>query len=276
LYGRSGFIHKTNHREIQMTASYFHKNLICFLYFLILILIFQGCATLRPETDPELDKHALLLARQVKAYNHHILTSKGTALIKLETGTKLETFKIAWAAVFPDKIRITFLISANPVETIISTGEQITFISHTRRHSRHSYKSKDPDMERYIHVPVKMSEMILLLLGRLWSQRIDDAYFDPSNPSLSTIVVKPKEKNSKYSISFNDTNKIHSLAKKDSSGKLKFKITIKEYTIYDSDNIPAKLEIKDNSNRTLNLKIINFISNASIKKSVFKVQTVTK
>ena len=219
-------------------------NLICFT---CLILIVPGCAPLRPVTDPELDKKALILAKQIHSYNSHIMTSKGTGLVRLETGTSYEIFKIAWAAVFPNKIRITFLISANPMETIISTGEKITFISHTGKHSKHSFKSKDPDMEKYIHVPIKMSEMILLLLGRLWSHSIDDTYFDPSDTSLSTIVLNEKKQSSRYFFHCDDTKNIDRFHKENYTGEFEFETVIKEYKTYGLDTIPGKLEIKDSS-----------------------------
>ncbi len=256
-----------------MSKQNFFLSPICFV---CLILIIQGCAPLRPTTDPELDKKALILAKQVNSYNDHILTSKGTALVRLETGTDYEIFKIAWAAVFPNKIRITFLISANPIETIVSTGEKITFISHTGKHSKHSFKSQDPDMEKYIHVPIKMSEMILLLLGRLWAHSIDDTYFEPSDTSLSTIVLNKKEERSRYFFHFDDTKNIDSFHRKNYTENLVYKITIKGYKTYGLDTIPGKLEIEDNSNRKLSLEITNFISNPAIKKSVFEIKTVSK
>lgn len=139
------------------------NNLLHLFFCVAFILIISGCAQLSPNTNPLLDKKAFL---QAQSFNQHILASKGTGWLKLETQTKVDKFKIVWAAVFPNKIRITFLIFGHPIETIIATGEKITFFSHTGEHSKYSYYSKDPNMEDYIHVPVKMSEMILVLLGR--------------------------------------------------------------------------------------------------------------
>ncbi|MCP4672334.1 MAG: hypothetical protein GY857_13630 [Desulfobacula sp.] len=250
--------------------------LLCLIFFTCIAIIIPGCAPLRPDTDPLLDQKALILAKQVHSYNDHIIASRGTALARLETGTNHEIFKIAWAAVFPNKIRITFLISANPIETIISTGEKITFISHTGKHSKHSFKSKDPDLEKYIHVPIKMSEMILLLLGRLWPHSIDDTYFAPSDTSLSTIVLNSKNERSRYFFHFDDTKNIDGFHREDYTGNLVYKIIIKGYKTYGLDIVPGKLEIKDSSNRKLNLEITNFISNPAIKRSIFQVQSVSK
>jgi outer membrane lipoprotein-sorting protein len=251
-----------------MSRQNFFTNLS---FIVCLISILQGCASHRPDTNPILDKQALHLSKQTKSFNEHITTGKGTAWATLETDTKHEKFKIAWAVVFPNKIRITFLISANPIETIIATGEKITFISHTGQHSRHSYKSKDPDMEKYIHVPIKMSEMILILLGRFPVKEFDDAYFAPWDPSLSTIVLKQKWRDTKQHLHYNDKQNIDSICLEDYTGQPVYKTMTIEYKKYGSDNIPAILEIKDNDNRKLTLEIINFIANPTIRESIFKL-----
>ncbi|MCD4721256.1 MAG: hypothetical protein K8S13_15555 [Desulfobacula sp.] len=248
------------------------QNLLCrLIYITIFILILSGCAQFRPDTNPILDKKAFFLANQARSFNQHIVTSKGTGWIRLETKTKTDRFKIAWAAVSPNKIRITFLLSGHPVETIIATGKKITFISHTGEHSKYSYNSKDPNMEDYIHVPVKMSEMISILLGRLPVKNFDDAYFSPSDTSLSTITLRQNWKGLAQSLHVNSKKRIDSLKTTDLSEKLLYEMTITKYKNNDFGTIPVKIEIKDNDNRKLTLEITNFLPNPPIKESVFQL-----
>jgi len=247
------------------------NSLYNLIYSIVFILIFSGCALHRPATNPLLDKKALLFANQTQSFNQHIITSKGTGWARIETKTKTDKFKIAWAVVSPNKIRITFLMSGLPVETIIATGEKITFFSHTGEHSKYSYNSKDPDMEDYIQVPIKMSEIILILLGRIPVKKFDNAYFSPSDPSLSSISLEQNWKGVTQSLHFNDKGKIHGLKSRDLSGKLLYEIMITQYKIYDFGNIPIKIEIKDMDNRKLTLDITSFQPNPPIKESVFQL-----
>ncbi|MCK5695359.1 MAG: DUF4292 domain-containing protein [Desulfobacula sp.] len=241
------------------------------IYFTVFILILSGCAQLRPDTNPLLDKKALLLANQARSFNQHIITSKGTGWIRLETKTKKDKFKIAWATVFPNKIRITFLLSGHPVETIIATGKKITFLSHTGEHSKYSYHSKNPNMENYIHVPIKMSEMISILLGRLPVKNFDDAYFSPSDASLSTITLRQNWKRLTQSLHLNSKGRLEGLKTTDLSGNLLYEITITKYKNNDFDTIPGRIEIKDNDHRKLTFEITNFLPNPPIKESVFQL-----
>ena len=230
--------------------------------------LLQSCASLRPDTDPALDRQAFILSKQAHTFNEHIISGKGSAFTTIENGTKKEKYKIAWAAAFPNKIRITFLISANPIETIIATGEKITFISHTGSHAKHTYHSKDPDMKKYIDVPVKMSEMVLILLGRFPVKDFNDAWFAPGDPSLSTIVLKQNWRGPKQYLQYSDKKNIRRIWLENFKGQLIYETVVKEYKKYESDNIPAKLEIKD-SKRKVTLEITNFIVNPTINERVF-------
>ncbi len=241
------------------------------IYSIVFILIFSGCAQHRSASNALLDKKALLFANQARSFNQHIIASKGTGFALVETKTKTERFKIAWAAVFPNKIRITLLISGLPIETIIATGEKITFFSHTEEHSKHSYYSKDPDMKDYIQVPIKMSEMISILLGRLPVKNFDNASFLPSDSSLSSIILKQKWKEETQSLYFNKKGKIYGIKSRDLSGKLLYEIMITQYKTYNFGDIPIKIEIKDMDNRKLTLDITSFQPNPPIKDSVFRL-----
>lgn len=241
------------------------------IYITVFILVLSGCALHRPDTNPLLDGKALFLANQARSFNQHIMASKGTGWIRLETKTQTDKFKIAWAAVSPNKIRITFLLSGHPVETIIATGEKVIFLSHTGKHSRYTSHSKDPNMKNYIHVPIKLSEMISILLGRLPVKRFDTAYFSPSDTSLSTLNLMHNWKGLTQSLFLNSTGRVEGLRTINSSGKILYEMTITEYRDTDFGSIPVKIEIKDTDDRKLTLVITDFQPNPPIKESVFRL-----
>ncbi|MCP3875197.1 MAG: hypothetical protein GY699_18840 [Desulfobacteraceae bacterium] len=233
------------------------------------LLILSGCTSIRPETNPLLDKKAFSLAHLARSSNLQIISSKGTGWARLETKEKIDKFRIAWAAVFPNKIRITFLISGHPVETIISTGQKVTFFSHTGEHAKYSVYSTDPNMENYINVPIKMSEMISILLGRFLVKKFDDAYFSPSDDSLSTITLKQKWNGQTQILHLDSKRLIDGIKSMDNTQKCLYKITILKYKTYDFGNIPIKIQITDTKKRKLILDITNFIANPPIKDAVF-------
>lgn len=138
-----------------------------------------GCAVKKPVTDPAMDKKAGALAVKAREFNSAITTSKGTGRLELTGGGRKESFRIAWAAKAPDRLRLTLMASGHPVETIAADGKKVTFISHTGRHSPHTTLSADPDLDAYIGVPVHLSEMVAILLGRIPAREFDRAWMVP-------------------------------------------------------------------------------------------------
>ena len=150
---------------------------------------------------------------------------------------------MAWAAVYPNKIRITFLLSGNPVETIISTGEKISFLSHSGKHSFYTSDAKDPDMKDYLDVPVKMSELISIFLGHIPLKEFNDAYFSPSDSSFTTIITHQERKDGIQRLNYSSNEKIIRIESLDNFGNPLYDIHVLEYKTHEADNIPVKLQI---------------------------------
>lgn len=249
-----------------MNKSYFFPS---FVIFILLVFLFSGCAPLRPQTDPEMDKEALRLSHQAKSFNQQITTSKGAAWLKLETRDSIIKYKVAWAAVHPNKVRMTFLVLGQPVETIIATGKKIIFLSHTGEHAKRSFESKDPDMENYINIPVKMSEIIAILLGRLPIKPYDDAYFAPSNHAFSFVTLHQKLNGPVQLLNFDNNQKIDFISSINSRGKRLYDYNILAFQSYDFGKIPAKIQFLDIKGQKLTLTITRFTANPEVKDSVF-------
>lgn len=239
------------------------------LVFLALGLLFSSCMPLRPKTDPLMDQKAMALANGARSYNRDIESSRGKGWAKLETPTKTERYRIAWAAVSPNKARITFLLSGNPVETVISTGKDISFLSHTGKHSLHTRNSENPDMEDYLEVPVKMSEIISILLGRFPLKAFDDVYFSPS--SQATLVTRQKDQDGLQHLTLDPHGNLNRIQSLDIYGAPLYDILVLEYQSRGSREIPVKLRIQDSEAGMLTLDITDFEPNPLIKDSVFQL-----
>ncbi len=241
--------------------------------FLILIILVSltGCNTLRPDPNPVLDNKALKYTIQAKSYNRHILASKGMGWINLKTSNKTDRFKIAWAAVFPNKIRITFLLFGHPVETIIATGQKVMFISHKGEHSPHTVNSKNIDLENYIKIPVKLSDIIMMLLGRFPIKEFDDVYFSPKDSSHSTIALWKDWKGIGQYLTVDEQGQLTGIQNTNFKDQLLYDMNIIDYKTYSENSIAAEVHIIDAQNRTMMLKITSFKVNPAIKDSVFRL-----
>jgi outer membrane lipoprotein-sorting protein len=148
----------------------------------IVILTGPGCALLGLQSGKSSDPRAEKIIHRTQAFNSQITTSKGTGQLTLTRGFRKEKYKIAWAAQSPNRLRMTLLMSGHPVETIAATGQWVTFVSHTGAHKPHSAVSADPDLNPYINIPLRLSELVSLLLGRVPERTFDTAWILPETP----------------------------------------------------------------------------------------------
>jgi len=246
-------------------------SLILMFLVWILLLLVTGCAPLRPQTDPGLDKKALVLANTILSLNQDITSSKGTGWVEVKTDTRTDKFKIAWAASAPNRIRITFLVAGHPVETIVATGNHVTFISHTDEHDPHTTFSSDPNLNEYLHIPVKLSDLIAILLGHIPLGKFDHAWFKPGDSNFPPIILAQNWKSTFQQLHLNNVGKVQQLVFLDKDRLPIYDITYIDYQAYGESRIPASLLVKDPAGKKIRLTLTQFIPNPPIKESVFRL-----
>ncbi len=236
---------------------------------LVCAICLAGCAMPRPQTDPGLDRAAWQSAVRLRAWNQDITSSKGTARVRLETSTGVQTYQIAWAARAPDRVRITFTVSGHPVETVVADGTRVTFISHTGRHKPHTPASNDPDLEPYTRVPVRLSDLITLLLGQIPVKKFDDAWFLPRDPSRIRLGRKFSSLSQELVLQADDTIKVLRLLNKE--GAARYEIAFHAFGTMGAYTIPVHMTITSGKLLKAHIRITRFWPNIPVKESVFRL-----
>ncbi len=150
---------------------------------ILLLFLFAGCAPFNKGEHLNNERHRISsFIEHVRDINKEIETCKGTGWITLSDGEKTNRFRIAWAVVFPDKIRMTLLSAAHPVETVITDGDGVSFISHTGAHPVHKIHADNPSLAKIVGIPVTIRDIIAIFAGQIplreyeTVQRVDITY----------------------------------------------------------------------------------------------------
>jgi len=229
----------------------------------------SGCTVKKPETDPAQDKKARALVLSVLEYNAAIATSKGTGRLVANIGGRPEVYKIAWAAKAPDRLRLTLLLSGHPVETIAASGKRVTFISHTGNHTPHSTLSADPDLESYIGVPLRLSQMVSMLLGRIPVREFDRAWTSPDRPDI--IHANKNFSSSLQELKTGDRGQVIRYRILDKDFIPIFGIEFKNFKTKKNFLIPTLLSFYDTAGQTLEIALTGLVPNAPVKESIFRL-----
>lgn len=235
--------------------------------FFILILLSFGCAPLQPPADMVSTHKAETMAMSIRQFNQQISASKGMGWLTIESQEQSFKYKLAWAAEAPNRLRATLLTSGLPFETIVATGKKTLFVSHTGSHEPYTTRSTDPDLDEIIKVPVRLSDLLSLLLGRLPIKDYDVAQLSYKDPSMKTLILKKQWNPTRQKVVVNDQGLPGGLDFFDNKGQLLYSVKIVSY----NKKIPAHIEVTDNQQRKIQLKIIGFQENPQIKPTVFQL-----
>ncbi|WDP89180.1 MAG: hypothetical protein HUN04_05330 [Desulfobacter sp.] len=226
-----------------------------------------GCTLKKPVTDPAQDKEARAAVLKIREFNRSITSSKGVGRLVVTGGGQRESFKMAWAARTPNRLRLTLMVSGHPVETIAANGKQVTFVSHTGRHRPHTTPSADPDLDTYIGVPVRLSEMVAILLGQIPVREFDRAWMVPgrtgaihANKNYSTQIQE---------LTTDSNGQLTCFRRLDAHRAEIFGMDIEAWTQKTGFRIPASLSVYDATGRTLYISLSGMIPNAPVKESMF-------
>ena len=235
----------------------------------IVVLTAPGCALLGLQFDKSTDPHAEEIIHHTRALNAPITTSKGTGELTLTSGFRQEKYKIAWAAQSPNRLRMTLLMSGHPVETIAATGQWVTFVSHTGAHSPHSAVSADPDLDPYINIPLHLSELVSLLLGKVPERPFDRAWIHPETPDTVFASQSFSPQIQEWVTGENGiTTRYRVLDKK---MNVIFQIWYSRFFKQDNFTVPGLITIKDGQQRGMEISLKSIILNIPVKESVFRL-----
>lgn len=235
----------------------------------ILVLLAAGCTPTKPQTDPALDAEARALVLAAREQNADITTTKGQGRLTLMLPHGREKFRLAWAAEAPNKLRLTLLSSAHPVETIAASGDWVTFVSHTGKHKPHSATSADPDLTSYINVPVRLSDMVAILLGRFPLRPFDRAWFVPGKSR--TVRTSQDFSSLVQEVQFDDGGNITAITLFEKGKTAVFRIRYVQYQAREGRAMPGQMILTDKDGATLDLTLVSITPNADVKPSVFRL-----
>lgn len=235
------------------------------------MLFLSGCGMLSPQMDPILSTRALEIADRIRSVNQDIQSCKGTGWLYLRNGSRKETFRLAFAARPPDRIRLTLLASGHPVETVLADGQKVTLISHTGQHKTATYSVKNPSLEKFFSIPVNMSDIIQLLSGQIPVREFNRAGFISETDETVLIKLRKNNFSNKQLLAIEAGKSPSMLRRLDAGGNPLFTVYFNQFTRFESRIIAANFSIQDESGRTAEIVITSFQPDIPVNDAIFRL-----
>jgi outer membrane lipoprotein-sorting protein len=156
------------------------------LVVLILSVFLSACATL-PRPDQTAEAEALLAKLQAK--NQGLKSFKGIGTIRFKDKEITQSSRVAWLGSQDGLLRIGILtIAGQPAASIAYNGETLYFFSHLEGRF-YKRQTRDPDLEKLLSVPMRASELISLLTGRIPVVKYRAAIIEKNDSGKGCILI---------------------------------------------------------------------------------------
>lgn len=240
-----------------------------YLIVLLILCILPACVgrfAKGPEAPPVSPEAAHLLSVLDKT-NQALETFKGSGRIRLEHEGKFQSERVAWIGSASGKLRFEVLgFSGQPVATIACDGERFYY---RRGNTVHKFRSTDPSLKRVVSIPVKTSDIVTMMTGRVPLLEYHAASV-LEDGGRRVLVLEQKWAGVREKIYF-DTNAdaVHKIEVFDLSGDLRYRAEFGRTREISGYQIPFSMTLSNDDNTSFLLHVSNYWANVSLAPSAF-------
>jgi len=248
---------------------------------LIIILFFlSACGSLTaPKPGPgipvEPSESQVLLA-EFKDINSTLKHFKGIGKIKLQQKGQIRIDeRIAWVGSAPSKLSLAVFISGFPAIKLASDGQWLYYYESGReKNVFKKIRTNDPSLKRLIYIPIKTSEIVTLIAGRIPLRDYHSSRL-VMLPDSSGHVLELKNRwwgvLEKLYLDAAKT-RIRQIEFFNRRGALEYRVTFEKMKTISGYRVPVLLNISNDEGIDVQFKVDRFWANIEILPSMFVLE----
>ena len=250
------------------------KNTMCILG---VVLLLAGCASLSRQPEDPLEAAARADAQVMISFlsnqNRGLVNYKGIGKIKVRQNqiTRIDE-RIAWIASETAKLNIVVLVSGHPAIKMASDGKW--FYYYEARQGKPIYKkipASDSNLKRVTTIPIKTSDIIHLLAGRIPLREHHSAILERSASGQGHVLVLNRRWWGVTEKIFLDEKKdrVQYAEFYDRTGSLIYRAEFDEMQSIDGYQVPASLSITNGDDLELQFVVNRYWADVDVSPTMF-------
>ena len=220
----------------------------------------------------EIEAQGLIAA--IQSNNDTLKTFKGIGKLKLSKKDKIQRARIAWIGSDSGRLRLEILtITGQPLASLASDGDWVYLNTHDRQRF-YRKRTTDANLKNIVSIPVKSSDVLDLLAGRIPVRGHDQAAVIKNESGKGyVLLLKKGAKRVIERIYFDETKKlIQKVEILNSNGSLGFRATLEKMQTIDGYNVPLVLRIVNDEGVNFQLDVQKYWANVPVSPSVFALR----
>ncbi len=251
-----------------------------------LVLIFSalallaGCASLSQQPEDAFEAESRAGAEAViavlKSQNRELLHYKGIGKIKIRQNqiTVIDE-RVAWVASETAKLNLAILVSGHPAIKIASDGQW--FYYYEARKGRPLYQkipASDSNLKRVTTMPIKTSDIIDLLAGRVPLREHHSARLESSETGQGYVLVLKRRWWGVAERVFLDESKtrVHQIDFYNRSGTLVYRARFDAMQTIGGYRVPASLNLTNGDDLDIQLVVNRYWADVAVSPSMFMLE----
>jgi len=239
---------------------------------LLLLLSLSGCGGIRPSPDVRISEEAGHLFSTISRINEEVTSIKGIGKLVLRSGPSPGSFRFAWAAMPPGRIRIELMDPAGrPAGTLARDGTW-TYLRIHQDNRLFRRRSLDRQISKWLGVPVKTAHLVALVSGRVPLQEHDTVDVIEANEGGAVLVLRRRQTIVQRIEMNSDGQTVARIDMFDTMGKPTVHIEYAKRRQTDQGRLPPWLDIASGGGDSIRIQFLRFRENVPIDPAIFMLE----
>lgn len=234
----------------------------------LLIMMATNCAWLVPA--PVGDPSAESLVARWRRQNDSLQQMKGLLSVRVTSDNETFSGRAAWAAEIPAKMRVEWLNPiGQPLYSMSADGNTISVRQAGDLKIRH-IKQRGTTLDRVIHMPVSVQDLIDILWGRPPLPGYVAAQYEQGG---TRVVLKNRWGERVADLLVGSDDRVHNVDVYSRDGNLKYAIVWQSWQTIDNKTFPARIVLNSGSGDRISMTINRLWTKVDLPPETFILET---
>ena len=261
-------------------------------WIIFIIFVLAGCSTLhRDRIDMYIDglapeeraanrEQARQILAEIKKSNINLKSFKGIGRFTLRKGSQYtQSERIAWIGAPPNRLKVIVLAFGRPTIKVATDGRFLYLVDFSSSSQPfHKLRTTDANLKNILSIPIKSSEILELLRGRIPTPDYSDIgiiHQDDTHPY--TLLLTQKWKGVVAKIVVNpELKEVQSIEKFARDGRLIYRARFVAFKTINGYRVPARLVLSNEDGVSLRLDIERYLPDVDVDPQMFVLTPPTK